>query len=295
MPLIRVTAMKLSRRKGFTRPLTQAVLTFASKTEPIIMKKITLTFLALLMMIFGVFYDSALAQCGADGTQPCPPKTLKPPVVDSTAKQRAAKENAERDKAERQRIARERVKQAAKQKANAGSEAVKTVAAYAAAMKKAKPLKLFPVEGVTFGETGSKYLSLAGNKCDVDDADSSGCYELNGIYFYCDENDLTDKLYISSLRLDGMPEDWKKLGFDWDLSYNEWVNLFKQKGYASLATENPKVVTKSGKQYLKAELTTVVKIANGYTRLTFNFVNGYGKTSVNDKGTLFSIVADKLN
>ena len=259
------------------------------------MKKITLTFFAL-MIFSGAFYNSAFAQCGADGTQPCPPKTQKPPVVDSTAKQRAAKENAERDKAERQRIARERVKQAAaKQKANAGSEAIKNVAAYAAAMKKAKPLKLFPVEGVTFGETGSKYLSLAGNKCDVDDADSSGCYELNGIYFYCDENDLTDKLYISSLRLDGMPEDWKKLGFDWDLSYNEWVNLFKQKGYASLATEKPRVVSKSGASYLSAELATVVKTGNGYTRLILKFGAGYGKTTVNDKGTLFSITADKLN
>lgn len=266
------------------------------KIDRLFMKKYTLTFLAFIMAS-GLFCNTAFAQCGADGTQPCPPKTSKtptPPVRDAAARQRAARENSERDKAERQRIVRERLKQSAKQKTNAGSVSAKTVADYAAAMKKAKPIKLFPVEGVTLGETGSKYLSLAGNKCDVDDDNSTGCYELNGIYFYCDENDVSDKLYISTLRLNGMPEDWKKLGFDWDLSYNEWVNLFKQKGYASLATEKPQVVTGSGAKYLQAELTTVVKTADGYARLTLKFGAGYGKTTVSDKGTLFSIVADKL-
>lgn len=252
------------------------------------------------MIISAVFYNSAFAQCGADGTQPCPPKTPKipkPPIGDSAVKQRAARENAEREKAERQRIALARQKQKSiKQKVNETPQWMKNVAAYGKAMENAKTLKLFPVEGVTFGETGSKYLGLVGNKCDaVNEGEKiNDCYEVEGIYFYCDENDVADKLYISTLRFGGMPDDWKKLGFDWDLSYNEWVNLFKQKGYASLGTEKPKVITRAGEKYLQAELTTIVKTSAGYTRITLNFGNGYGKTTINDKGTLFSIVADRL-
>jgi len=165
------------------------------------------------------------------------------------------------------------------------------------AIKKAKTFELFPVAGITLGETGSIYLSLSGKNCGIkDDAGNlTECYEVKGISFYCNENKVADKLHLTTLSLEGMPPEWTKIGFGWDLSYNEWVNLFKQNGYPSVGIEKPRVATDSGDKFLKAQLLTIVKIANGTALITLNFDYGIGKTTVNHRGTLFSIEVDKLS
>lgn len=251
----------------------------------------------------------SFAQCGADGTQPCPPKNSpkkstvsKKQAADLAAKLRAERLAIQRETAERQRILREKLrrKQLAK-KSNKPEmpEWMKNVSDYAKYWKNAKPFDLFPVEDITPGETGSKYLSLVGENCGITNTAGTltGCYIYKGIYFYTDENNVSDSLYFSKLRLDGMPENWKTLGFNFDLSINQWKELFEQKGYklTSLPNGAPKVVTESGKKFVRDELSTLVKLPKGSAVIRLNFVYAPGKTSFDDKGTLFSISVDNSN
>lgn len=249
--------------------------------------------------------SKTFAQCGADGTQPCPPKTDTKKTLSSTqtaAQKRAAQLAVQREAAERQRILRERLRRKQLAKKTAKPEMpqwMKNVAEYAAYLKNAKVFELFPVVGITLGETGSTYLSLSGQNCGVTNADGTqtGCYNYKNIYFYTDENNVADSLYFSRLRFEGMPEEWKKLGFDFDLSVNEWKALFKQQGYnlTALPSDEPKVVTQSGKKFLKGELSSLIKLTKGTAVIRLNFNFGIGKTTYDDKGSLFSILVDKSN
>lgn len=250
--------------------------------------------------------NAVYAQCGLPGTPPCPASKTSPvskPVArEIAAKQRAVREIAEREKAEQVRIARARLKlkQLAKKRSDSILERLKldsqNVAGYQQRLKKAKPFDLFPVADVTLGKTESIYLSLRGNECGIkDDAGKmTECYELDGIYFYCDENKVSDKLYFSTLRLDGMPPHWKKAGFDWNLSFNEWKKLFETRGYYTVSFEEPKVVSESGERFLKGDLWTIIKTPDGNVAIGLNFNFGAGKTTLDDRGTLFSIEADIL-
>lgn len=235
------------------------------------------------------------AQCGPDGTQPCASKTpvqSKQPGINNSAKIRA--ERPERLRAERERLRR---KQLEKQNVKNSPEWMKNVIEYGKATKNGTQLELFPVAGVTLGKTGSKLLSLMGENCGITGKNGklTECYVVEGITFYCDENNLSDSLYLTKLRVSGMPENWRQNGFDWNLSYNGWVNLFKQKGYESLATEKPTVAVQSGKRFLRAELLTVVNTTAGRAQIVLNFDFGIGKTTANDPRTLFSISIDKFN
>ena len=272
------------------------------------MRKIKITILLQVTVLFLICGGNEIfAQCGADGTQPCPPKTsvkkstasAKQAARETAAKQRLAREIAQREIADRQRIAREiskRKKSAAKNARAAVPEWIKNVAAYGKLWQAAKPLELFPVAEVTLGETGSKYLSLVGENCGIKDDDGklTNCYNLKDISFYTDEEGVSNKLYITRLRFEGMPDEWRKLGFGWDLSYNDWFELFKQKGYPAFATEKPSVVARSGTPSKNLRSASEVKTSGKAFRLILNFNHGYGKTSLDDEGTLFSMEIEEL-
>ena len=249
-----------------------------------------------LFVSFGILLNTVSAQCGPDGTQPCPKKTPVPLSKDSkeaAAKQRAERERAEHERIERLRAQRERLKrkQLEEQKAKTTAQMIDNVIKYRDSLKNQKPIELFPVENVTLGKTGSKMLSLTAEKC----SDESNCYQINGIYFYCNEKGLTETLYLSRLRFGGMPENWKNAGFNWDLSYNEWMDLFKKMGYVPFVTQKPVTEASSGQKFLKAEFLTWVTTPDGKAQIVLKFNYGFGKTLVTDKGTLFAIEINRTS
>lgn len=272
-----------------------------------------LLILAAAIAFLGASNASTFAQCGEEGLDRCcgaPARACKigekPAtayagmnlVGEATIKARTQLVKNQRQDYERRRARR---KQLARINVSDTSKMMKTVAE---AAKNSRTLDLFPVEGFEPGEKQSTYFSLAlDNDCgriEVEDAQTK-CYVVNGIHFYFDRDGTSDHLYVNRFRLDfnnlrsdGMPDKWRAYGFNWDLSYNEWVNLFKKLGYPTLATEKPNVRLRDGAKFFDAELTTLVKTPNGAMQITLNFTNGFGKTTVNDRGTLFSIVVDKL-
>lgn len=238
------------------------------------------------------------AQCGPDGTQPCPkktPATSSQAALAQAAKQRAERERLERLRAEKERLKRKQLekKQLEQQKTKETTAMIDNALKYRDFLKNQKPIDLFPVGYVTLGKTGEKLFSLTPSvkKCE----NTGNCYIVEGIYYYLDEKGIADSLYLTNLRLEGMPENWKKAGFDWQLSFNEWRDLFKNLGYASLVTKDPTVVTANGVKYLKAEFLTNVATTDGRMQLVLNFKYGIGKTTVDARGTLFAIEVNRLN
>lgn len=275
------------------------------------MKKYLLIFAAgyLFMNFAGV---PVFAQCGSEGLDRCcgnPARACKRGdkpavayanlnvVAEADVRMRSQIVNAQRQDYERRRARR---KQLARVNVSDNAKMMKTITSDL----KIKTLNLFPVEGFVPGEKQSTYFSpMLDNECGRIEtgAEMSKCYVTNGIHFYFDGDGTSDHLYvnrfrpdINNLRSDGMPDKWRAYGFNWDASYNDWIKLFKKLGYPTLTTEKPSIRLRDGSKFFDAEMMTLVKTPNGVMQITLNFTNGFGKTTADDKGTLFSIVVDKL-
>lgn len=263
--------------------------------------------LAAVLFLVAAAVVEVSAQCGAEGLDPCcgdPPRACKAgkrptgtalernSLTAKVIKERTALVRLQRQQAEQLRLRR---KQLAKIK---DSEIAKIIQSLLEADRKAKTLELFPVADFTPGVKQTIYFSLSLDVEECSRFDESGnfekCYIVDGYHLYFDKNNVSDHIYVSRLRLDGMPELWARSGFDWDLSYNEWVNLFKKLGYQTYAAEKPRVKNSDGEKYFDAELTTIVKTKQGRMQITLSFAHGYGKTTADDGETLFSILIDRI-
>ena len=89
-------------------------------------------------------------------------------------------------------------------------------------------------------------------------------------------------------RSDKMFPEWNKFDFDWNLSYNEWISLFKKYGFTVIQTKEPRVSSwEHGPDYLEAELVTVSKDYSLKFKLNFS----YGRDGCTQEScsTLYSI------
>lgn len=262
---------------------------------------------AAILSVVAFTANKALAQCGAEGLDPCcgdPPfacKAGKRPVgiaaqrnslTAKVIKERTALVRLQRQQAERLRLQRKKLAQIK------NSDVAKLIQSLLEADRRADPLDLFPVADFTPGVKQTTYFSLLLDTQECSSINESGavekCYIVDGYHLYFDKNNVSDHIYVSRLRLGGMPENWAQQGFDWDLSYNEWVDLFKKLGYQTFPTEKPRVATRGGEKFFDAELMTIVKTPQGRMQITLDFTNGFGKTTADDAETLFSIIVDRL-
>ena len=100
------------------------------------------------------------------------------------------------------------------------------------------------------------------------------------------ECDLFTHIYMT--RSDKMFPEWNKFDFDWNLSYNEWISLFKKYGFTVIQTKEPRVSSwEHGPDYLEAELVTVSKDYSLKFKLDFS----YGRDGCTQEScsTLYSI------
>jgi hypothetical protein len=148
---------------------------------------------------------------------------------------------------------------------------------------------LFPLYGVTLGETTTRQLAQLGQRARLIDKNTGApyqCYVIHGIDFWYDKAGIAESMYLVRSS-DPIPEQWRTLSFDWEISYNQWLILLQRLGYSITVKVPPHVVKYSGHDSLSAKITATkqthipVKI-----ELDFNYSEG---TKTDSKGTLYSI------
>ena len=146
---------------------------------------------------------------------------------------------------------------------------------------------LFPLYKVTLGKTSVNELARLGkiNKY-VDDETGRPLirFYINGILFWC-ENGVANRFYIN--HRDPMPEKWKKLDFNWDKSYKEWLYLLDDLGYFIKVIKPPQVGVYDGHESFEAEIEA---FNQKEMDIKIEFCFKYSKEITTfSKGTLYTI------
>lgn len=147
--------------------------------------------------------------------------------------------------------------------------------------------KFFPYDRVSLGHTTtSQLLNMGFKKSTSSDYHSAPA----GFFVYDDNKDgITDRILTS--RSDGFPSTWMNLGFDWGLSYNQFLDLLNRYNFSVRVTENPHVEKRNNRSYLMAKLEATS--SDGQFKLRFDFENGNSSgegttvTSRNSLGYIF--------
>ncbi len=151
----------------------------------------------------------------------------------------------------------------------------------------AEPQKVqfFPVSGLTLGVSNYADARRVGA---VTTSSYPNCYEIADIDFWDhDKNGIFEHIYI--VKSDTMPREWSAIGMSWELSYNEWSQLFRGLGFTLNVTKAPTVKEYDGRSTLSAELQAVSP--NGLLSFELNF--NYGDThTTSGQGTLYGIRVD---
>lgn len=147
---------------------------------------------------------------------------------------------------------------------------------------------LFPLYGVTLGKTRVNELKTLGIHSEqIDSATKSPYlyYVIEGTNFWY-RNDIANDIYLTYTNT--MPQKWKNIGFDWSLSYNDWMKLFDTLGYEVQVTKSPKIVQYDGHPSFSAQVMGRYAAAGIKYRieLAFNFSNAI---SASAKKTLYSL------
>ena len=151
-----------------------------------------------------------------------------------------------------------------------------------------KECSFFPLYGIMLGETSIKQLAKKGAKAKGKDSDNKPYkyYVVNDMNFWHDKHRATH-MYLT--HTSPIPQKWRNCGLDWSLSYNKWLKLFKHLGFFVSNLKLPKKEWYRGKRTLVAEFHASKKISNK-TQLVFELHFNYSqKTSVNSKGTIYSL------
>ena len=147
---------------------------------------------------------------------------------------------------------------------------------------------LFPLYGVSLGQTTIEELAKLGVRARIINPETGEPFEyyvVHGMNFWYYDNNVAKGIYIT--RSDPIPNKWQALGFDWDNSYNEWVNLLNKLGYIVQIIKSPKAVGYDGHDSFSAEIEAS-KRAKIPIRINLDF--GYSEgTTADSKGTLYSI------
>ena len=98
--------------------------------------------------------------------------------------------------------------------------------------------------------------------------------------------DVFTNIYIT--RGEEMFVEWEGFGFDWGLSYQEWVELFKRMGFIVKQTQTPRVKSwEHGPDYLDAKF--VARSADSSLKFILEFAFGREGSTQNSPSTLYLI------
>lgn len=147
-----------------------------------------------------------------------------------------------------------------------------------------KSLNLFPVYGITPSKTSIKEITKLGFKCKDKNCD------VNGLAFWDFDGDkIVEEIYM--VQSNPMPKDWMaNYGFNWSLSYSEWILLFKKYNFKIQIDNEPNVSIYSGRNTLSAKFEAKSPTGNAKLILDFNYGNDKGEGYlITSKNSLYSI------
>lgn len=147
---------------------------------------------------------------------------------------------------------------------------------------------LFPLYGVMLGETPVVKLAKLGVPANDLDENKKPYkyYRVKDARFWHNGKRATH-MYMTYT--DPMPPQWTECGFDWDLSYNQWMELFKKLDFHISIVKKPKKGWYSGKKTLIAQFNASKKFSD---KMLLNFevyFNYSQKTSLRAQGTIYSL------
>jgi hypothetical protein len=146
---------------------------------------------------------------------------------------------------------------------------------------------LFPLYGVTLGKTTVEELARLGTRSTSIDKNTGAPYRyyvIRGTNFWYDDSEIAGHIYIAR-GIYSIPDPWKNLGFDWDISYDQWLQLLQGLGYSITLEGPPRIVKYEGHDCFSAKILAT-KPAGPLISLDFNYNNG---SKADSKATLYSI------
>lgn len=154
---------------------------------------------------------------------------------------------------------------------------------------------LFPLWGVTLGETKVDQLARLGKRAGAINKNTGkpyDYYEINSINFWYNGDGIAYSMYIAR-GIYQIPAQWNALGFSWDISYNQWMNLLNRLGYRVVTEQPPQIVEYNGHNSLSAKITATKQARIPIEiRLDFNYNRG---TTTDSQSTVYSISVKALN
>ena len=152
---------------------------------------------------------------------------------------------------------------------------------------------LFPVCGITLGETTVD--DIKNNRLfDVEyrkDGDIVAKDARYGAFFWSFRsygNDYFNRIFLT--KFEGMFDKWKTIGFDWSLSYDEWVSLLQGLGFNVKVTKSPTIEDVQGRNCLGAKFEATSGDGKYILELDFAIGNTHGEgCSTTSKNSLFRI------
>lgn len=102
---------------------------------------------------------------------------------------------------------------------------------------------LFPVNGVILGKTTRAELLATEGTITEDSVPANGFFKMGSINFGYEGYTITT---LEITNDEPLPDAWKDAGFDWDLSYQSWINLLERLGYSIRITQVPTLQMKAG-------------------------------------------------
>jgi len=145
---------------------------------------------------------------------------------------------------------------------------------------------LFPLFGVTPGVTTVTQLARLGSQATLIDSDSGrpyAYYVVSGHNFWHHNGTVVERMYETYTN--PMPELWQKAGFDWRLSYDQWMELMEWYGWSLRVKQEPHVEPWQGSTAFTAELA----VTSGDLELELDFSYSEGTSTRRDRRTLYSI------
>ncbi|MDR0831071.1 MAG: hypothetical protein LBN95_13335, partial [Prevotellaceae bacterium] len=149
--------------------------------------------------------------------------------------------------------------------------------------------QFFPIYGVTLGQTTTDDTRRMGYEVKAGSNGTSNYSIIETIWLRDFDNDNVWETMIIH-NDEKMPQVWiNKFGFNLDLSYSEWLDLFKRMGFTIEINTSPQTTEYQGRNTLKAEFTALSPDKLLSFKLYFNYGNRnnegysiYSKKSLDD-------------
>jgi len=147
----------------------------------------------------------------------------------------------------------------------------------------------FPIYGITLGKTTTNDLKRMGYDPKPYDKESNTCDVETIAFWDMDGDNVYDWIYMTCY--DKMPPLWQeKFGFKWELSYDEWMALFKRLNFTIKIIKSPITDTYEKRNVLSAEFEALSADKLLEFDLNFNYGNHKGEgDKTSSKSSLYGV------